>query len=162
MAEDVRAGDGDRERVARVLREHWAEGRLDITEFDARIGTAYAASTRRELDAVLADLPRSSAASDVAQARLWWPGNATFHVERHLRSPPPVAYEDALRLIVPRMSMAGFVLASEVPPRRLEFTASADLHVGVLFHSASDGGTVLAAFGEAPRTIRKAFATLQD
>jgi hypothetical protein len=162
VAEDVRAGDADRERVARVLREHWAEGRLDIAEFDARVGTVYAASTRRELDAVLADLPRSSAAGDVAQARLWWPGTATFQVERHLRSPPPVAYQDALRIIVPRMSMAGFVLASEVPPRRLEFRASDELHVGVLLHLANDGGTVLAAFGEAPRKVRKAFATLED
>jgi hypothetical protein len=144
------------------LREHWAEGRLDITEFDARVGAVYAASTRRELDAVLADLPQSSAASDVVQVRLWWPGNAAFHVERHLRSPPAVAYEEALRVIVPRMSMAGFVLESELSPRRLEFRASDALHVGVLLHLGSDGGTVLAAFGEAPRRIRKAFATLQD
>jgi hypothetical protein len=162
VAEDVRAGDADRERVARVLREHCAEGRLDIAEFDARIGAVYGARTRSELEAVLRDLPQSTAASHVAQARLWWPGTAAFHVERHLRSPPAAAYEEALRVIVPRMSMAGFVLESEVPPRRLEFRASDELHVGVLLHLARDGGTILAAFGEAPRKVRKAFATLHD
>lgn len=135
---------------------------MDISELDARIGTVYDATTRRELEAVLADLPESAAADRVAHARLWWPGITAFHVERHLQAPPHAAYEQALRVVVPRMSMAGFVLESDVTPRRLEFRASDRLHVGVLLHLAPDGGSVLAAFGEAPRKVRKAFATLQD
>jgi hypothetical protein len=99
---------------------------LDASELDARIEAVYAAKTRRELDAVIVDLPRSGEAPRVAQATLWWPGVAAFHVERHLQSTRPAAYEDALRTIVPRMVIAGFVLHSEVPARRLQFAGRAE------------------------------------
>jgi hypothetical protein len=78
------------------------------------------------------------------------------------QSPLVEAYQDALRVVVPRMAMAGFDLQSDVAPRRLDFRAPGGLRVGVLLHQAADGGTILAAFGEAPRKVRKAFATLQD
>jgi hypothetical protein len=144
------------------LRENFSEGRLDFGELDARVQAVYSATTRRELDVVVADLPSAVASGRVAHVRLWWPGVALFHVERYLQSPPPAAYEEALRVVVPRMSMAGFDLLADVPPRRLDFRAPGGLRVGVLLHPAADGGTVLAAFGEAPRKVRKAFATLQD
>lgn len=148
--------------MATVLREHCAAGRLNFDELDSRIGAVYSANTRGELHAVLADLPRHAAGGHAAQARLWWPGVTVFHVERHLDSSPVEAYDDALRVVVPRMAMAGFDLQSDVPPRRLDFRARDGLRVGVLLHPAADGGTVLAAYGEAPRKIRKAFATLRN
>lgn len=52
-----RAADADRERVAQRLREAVEEGRLDLTEFDDRLGEAYAAKTYGELDRLLTDLP---------------------------------------------------------------------------------------------------------
>jgi hypothetical protein len=159
---DVRVGDADRERVARLLRDHCAEGRLDFGELDARVDAVYSATTRRDLDAVVDDLPRVAQPRPAAQAGLWWPGVAVFHVERRLQSPPPTAYEDILRVVVPRMAMAGFDLQADVPPRRLDFRAPGGWRVGVLLHPAADGGTVVAAFGRAPRKVRKAFATLQD
>jgi hypothetical protein len=55
---DLRISDGDRERVATEIREHFTLGRLDADELSARLGRAYSAETERELDALRADLPR--------------------------------------------------------------------------------------------------------
>lgn len=53
----IRASDADRERVATLLREHHAEGRLTVEEFRERLDAAFAAKTTGDLDALLADLP---------------------------------------------------------------------------------------------------------
>ncbi|MDR7322881.1 MULTISPECIES: DUF1707 SHOCT-like domain-containing protein [Catenuloplanes] len=60
--EEMRAADADREAVAERLRVALGEGRLDLAEFDERLGRAYAAKTYGELDGLLNDLP------DVASA----------------------------------------------------------------------------------------------
>jgi Domain of unknown function (DUF1707) len=54
---ELRAGDGDRQRVAERLRQAHAEGRLDLDEFDQRVTAAYSARTYGDLDALTADLP---------------------------------------------------------------------------------------------------------
>jgi len=56
-AAELRASDADRERVASVLREAAAEGRLDLSELDERLGAVYAARTYAELEPVTRDLP---------------------------------------------------------------------------------------------------------
>jgi class 3 adenylate cyclase len=53
----VRIGDAERQAVVDLLRRHTGEGRLTLDEFAERTGEVYAAVTREELDAVLADLP---------------------------------------------------------------------------------------------------------
>ncbi|WP_374728283.1 DUF1707 SHOCT-like domain-containing protein [Catenuloplanes atrovinosus] len=53
----MRAADADREAVADRLRTALNEGRLDLAEFDERLGRAYAAKTYGELDGLLTDLP---------------------------------------------------------------------------------------------------------
>jgi hypothetical protein len=53
----LRASDADRERVVNLLREHHAEGRLDMDEFHDRLNAAYEAKTIGDLDALTADLP---------------------------------------------------------------------------------------------------------
>src|SRR5258708_289091 len=53
----LRASDADRERTVQLLREHHAEGRLDIEEFHERLNAAYAAKTMGDLDEILGDLP---------------------------------------------------------------------------------------------------------
>lgn len=53
----VRASDGDRQRVADLLRQHTTEGRLTIEEYEQRVDAAYAARTVVELRPLLADLP---------------------------------------------------------------------------------------------------------
>jgi Domain of unknown function (DUF1707)/2TM domain len=56
--DDLRASDAERERVISHLRAHAGEGRLTIEELDERVGRVYAAKTRTELNALIADLPR--------------------------------------------------------------------------------------------------------
>ncbi len=54
---ELRAADADRERVAALLRDAAAEGRLDLGELDERLGQVYAAKTYGELEPLLRDLP---------------------------------------------------------------------------------------------------------
>ncbi len=58
---NLRASDSDRERVAERLRLAAAEGRLLAEELEERLGAALTARTYGELDAVVADLPATTA-----------------------------------------------------------------------------------------------------
>jgi hypothetical protein len=53
----IRASDAERERLARFLAAAFAEGRLDVAEFDIRVAAAYAAVYRDELIPLISDLP---------------------------------------------------------------------------------------------------------
>jgi hypothetical protein len=52
-----RASDADRDRVAAVLRDAHAEGRLDVDELTERLDATYASRTYGELAALTQDLP---------------------------------------------------------------------------------------------------------
>lgn len=54
---DVRASDADRDRVADILRDALAEGRLDAQEHSERLDSVYAAKTMGELEPLVRDLP---------------------------------------------------------------------------------------------------------
>jgi hypothetical protein len=54
----LRVGTAERERAAGALGEHFAAGRLDVDEYDERVGRAYAAKTADELAVLFTDLPR--------------------------------------------------------------------------------------------------------
>ncbi|XVQ87172.1 DUF1707 SHOCT-like domain-containing protein [Microbispora siamensis] len=56
-APEMRASDGDRDRVAAALREHVAEGRLTIDEFNERLEQVYQSRTYGELATLTSDLP---------------------------------------------------------------------------------------------------------
>jgi len=77
---NLRASDADRERTVSLLREHHAEGRLDMEEFHERLNAAYAAKTLGDLNALLADLPAidlyrlPSAGLKPAPVGSWAPG----------------------------------------------------------------------------------------
>ncbi|MGW3951405.1 DUF1707 SHOCT-like domain-containing protein [Streptomyces sp. NPDC004752] len=60
-APELRASDADRERVAEVLRDALAEGRLDMEEFDQRLDATYKARTYGELAPITRDLPTAGA-----------------------------------------------------------------------------------------------------
>lgn len=69
---DMRASDAERERIAEILREAVAEGRLEMEEFDQRLDRAYRARTHGELEPLVRDLPgvgSSSAAPAVVRPR---------------------------------------------------------------------------------------------
>jgi Domain of unknown function (DUF1707) len=53
----IRASDADRDRVASMLREHHAAGRLTAEEFHERMDRALEAKTLGELDELMTDLP---------------------------------------------------------------------------------------------------------
>lgn len=54
---DLRVGDADREAVADSLREHYAQGRLSLDEFNERLNATFHATTQRDLDEITVDLP---------------------------------------------------------------------------------------------------------
>lgn len=54
---NTRASDGDRDKVASVLREHYAQGRLTVEEFDERLEQLYTSRTYGELATLTSDLP---------------------------------------------------------------------------------------------------------
>ena len=54
---NIRASDADRDRVATLLREHHAAGRLTAQEFSERLDKAFDSRTVGELDELLKDLP---------------------------------------------------------------------------------------------------------
>ncbi len=81
---DLRVGDADREAVAAALREHYAQGRLTLEEFNERIEAAFAATMRSQLSALTRDMPPvatpaaaaagAGAASTAARAPVASPG----------------------------------------------------------------------------------------
>jgi len=71
---EMRASDAERERVAEVLREALAEGRLDMEEFQERLDSAYRARTRGELAPLVRDLPRASAPEEPERQGRRWAG----------------------------------------------------------------------------------------
>jgi hypothetical protein len=54
----VLASDAERDRVALVLRDAAAEGRLTLEELSDRVAAAYSSRTSTELDALTRDLPK--------------------------------------------------------------------------------------------------------
>lgn len=54
---DLRVSHAEREHVQNLLHEALSRGMLDASEFDERSGRAQAAKTRRDLNALITDLP---------------------------------------------------------------------------------------------------------
>ncbi|WP_306370892.1 DUF1707 domain-containing protein [Nocardiopsis sp. CC223A] len=92
----TRTSDADRDRVAQLLQEHFAQGRLDHEEFTERLGRAYKARTVDELDVVTHDLPER----DLAEVRGAVP-------RREERTAAPVLTLRDPALMVPWMLYAG-------------------------------------------------------
>jgi TM2 domain-containing membrane protein YozV len=55
--DSVRIGTTEREDAARVLGDHFADGRLRTAEYELRLSAAYAATTLAELRPLFEDLP---------------------------------------------------------------------------------------------------------
>jgi predicted TIM-barrel fold metal-dependent hydrolase len=56
-AKVIRVSDSERERAVRQLRQHLADGRLDMDEFAERMELVYEAKTNVDLDEALHQLP---------------------------------------------------------------------------------------------------------
>jgi hypothetical protein len=55
---NLRIGDAERDVAMAQLREHFVAGRLTFDELTERIDAALTAKTQRQIDALMADLPR--------------------------------------------------------------------------------------------------------
>lgn len=55
----VRVGDSDRQAVVERLAEHFADGRLTMSEYDDRVAKAYGAVYRDDFRPLFVDLPES-------------------------------------------------------------------------------------------------------
>jgi hypothetical protein len=58
----IRVSDAERNSVAELLGQHYADGRLDQAEFDDRIGRTMTAKTRGDLAGLFDDLPETGPA----------------------------------------------------------------------------------------------------
>ncbi|MBF6344995.1 DUF1707 domain-containing protein [Nocardia cyriacigeorgica] len=54
----TRASDAERAQTVELLSRHLADGRLDLAEYDQRVATVWATTTRDDLGLVLSDLPK--------------------------------------------------------------------------------------------------------
>jgi hypothetical protein len=68
-ASEQRASDAERDEVVELLRNAAAEGRIDHHELDNRVARALTARTYRELNATIADIPRSRSTRTLNAAR---------------------------------------------------------------------------------------------
>jgi hypothetical protein len=59
----IRVSDAERNSVAELLGQHYADGRLDQAEFDERVNAAMAAKTRGDLAGMFDDLPDPESAA---------------------------------------------------------------------------------------------------
>ncbi|WP_327144775.1 DUF1707 SHOCT-like domain-containing protein [Nocardia sp. NBC_01327] len=70
----TRASDAERAQVADALGRHMAEGRLDVTEYNERLGRVYGTATIEDLRPLLSDLPPLTikpAAPHTARIPIW-------------------------------------------------------------------------------------------
>ncbi|MFD9376553.1 DUF1707 domain-containing protein [Streptomyces sp. NPDC059999] len=67
-AAELRASDADRDRIAQILADAVAEGRLTAEEHSDRLDTLYAVKTVGELDVLVRDLPAAAGAAPASAA----------------------------------------------------------------------------------------------
>lgn len=119
--------------------------------------------------------------------RPWMPGIRRFRVDVVLREAPEVVHDQALAHIAPMLGSAGYHIAACERPGMIRFSASsapalpgllavftgglsllayvrrAERPITILCVPATTPGTTrFIAFGEAPRSVRRAFADLRD
>jgi hypothetical protein len=184
----MRASDRDRQAVAELLRRHLLAGRLELEEFEERLGRAHAARTLVELGELHADLPDLPVAPPVPVPRRRAPrvpGRIPFVERVPLATDVETAHDEAMEHLVPTMLRYGYELEDRSRDR-LAFTLrrrpgwtiavaifafpfgllalmhQADERVVVEIERGRGGGSVLIAHGKAPLAVRRAFAQLRD
>src|SRR5580693_235556 len=70
----IRVSDAERNSVAELLGQHYADGRLDQAEFDERVNRTMAAKTRGDLAGLFDDLPDPESAGGAGPAGPGGPG----------------------------------------------------------------------------------------
>ncbi|QDY78824.1 DUF1707 SHOCT-like domain-containing protein [Streptomyces qinzhouensis] len=80
----IRASDADRDRIADILREALAEGRLDTEEHSERIEAVYRAKTLGELQPIVRDLPAAAPAKSAGSGPYAYGPDAGVGTPDHL------------------------------------------------------------------------------
>ena len=81
----IRVSDAERNAVAELLGQHYADGRLDQAEFDERVGRTMAAKTRGDLTGLFDDLPETEAGAGAEGPRGPVGPSAPYQVRRRRR-----------------------------------------------------------------------------
>jgi hypothetical protein len=82
-------GDADRERLASALREHYAQGRIDLDELRRRVGIVLAAQYADEAAAALDDLPPVAGGQGAAAGETSRSGTRIGQRRRHAQAVTP-------------------------------------------------------------------------
>lgn len=64
----IRVSDAERNEVAELLGQHYADGRLDQAEFDERVNRTMSAKTRGDLTGLFDDLPDTDSTAGAGSA----------------------------------------------------------------------------------------------
>jgi len=81
----IRVSDAERNAVAELLGQHYADGRLDQAEFDERVGRTMAAKTRGDLTGLFDDLPETDTGAGADGPRGPVGPSAPYQVRRRRR-----------------------------------------------------------------------------
>ena len=116
----LRISDGDRHRVAEVLREAAGDGRIDLDELDERLDATYAARTYADLVPITADLPADAPAAHVAATPATPVASAS--ASRHVAIMSGFERKGVWQ-VPEAMSVFAFMGGAEIDTRRATFAA---------------------------------------
>lgn len=181
---EPRASDADRAQVVERLREAFADGRIDVDELTTRLDRVYAATSRPQVAATVADLSAAPPAERTRRRRLPLVPGVTRFVERlEVTRSRDVVAEHVVTDIAPPLAKRGYelvrhdenqiVFVREWRPTWTILVAIFVFPIGLiaLIHKQRDqitillrphdGGTRLVISGTAPVGVRRAFASLR-
>ncbi|SEG83545.1 FHA domain-containing protein [Thermomonospora echinospora] len=140
----VRASDGERDRVLRVLSDRVAEGRMSHDTFERRVDQVLAARSRAELDDIVHDLPPRHGMVERLTGLVSSVSAATARIEAAWRAPrlPRFRLPSAGtgRIVVGRAPGCHFVLA-DLTVSRFHAELYHDEHGWMLADLGSMNGT---------------------
>jgi FHA domain/Domain of unknown function (DUF1707) len=118
----------DRARVVDALRAGCEEERLSVDTFSARVEAAYAARSRRQLEALVEDLGRPSPVARAARTAVGRLSRTTARVQAAWRYPrtPSLALSTAATVTVGRSRVSDCVIADPSVSRRHAVLRHAD------------------------------------
>lgn len=106
-SDHLRLGDAEREQASALLRDHYAEGRIDTDEYSERLDAVWAARTRADLRPVFADLPGPGGGFSTPESRRTSAGYAAPRRPAVMRWLVPIAM---IALVVTVVTHLPFVL----------------------------------------------------
>jgi hypothetical protein len=78
----IRVSDAERNEVAEILGQHYADGRLDQAEFDERVTRTMSAKTRGDLAGLFDDLPDTDSTAGAGSAAPGKPDGPAYPMRR--------------------------------------------------------------------------------